>query len=160
MPLDFLTLLYILLIGGGIVIILVIIRFLRNEVWVAMVDDGQAHIYAFLKKDDESGAAQIFMAGDTTEPPVGHVQFKENVGQILIKREGGSTSGKNQYKKASAMPKGICTVTARWTKRLNGSVIWRLLRIRPLPRCTVSGHGGTSGGPAGWMPIWAIRKIT
>ena len=99
MILDFLTLLYILLIGGGIVIILVIIRFLRNEVWVAKVDDGQAHIYAFLKKDDESGAAQIFMAGDTTEPPVGHVQFKENVGQILIKREGGSTSGKNQYKK-------------------------------------------------------------
>ena len=51
MLLDFLTLLYILLFGGGLVLILVIIRYLRNEVWVATVDDGISHYYGVLKKD-------------------------------------------------------------------------------------------------------------
>ena len=98
MILDFLTLLYILLIGGGIVLVLVLIRFLRNEVWVATVDDNIAHYFGLLKKDDSSGAAQIFIAGDTSEPAIGQVLYKESVGQILLKRESAGT-GKNQYKK-------------------------------------------------------------
>lgn len=98
MLLDFLTLLYIFLFGGGLVLILVIIRYLRNEVWVATVDDGISHYYGVLKKDGGSGAAQVFWAGDTSEPAIGQVQYKDSVGQVLIKRDHSGT-GKNHYKK-------------------------------------------------------------
>ena len=78
--------------------VLVLIRFLRNEVWVATVDENMAHYFGYVKKAEDSGAAQVFIAGDTSEPAIGQIQYKESVGQILIKRDSAGT-GKNQFKK-------------------------------------------------------------
>lgn len=100
MLLDYVTLLYVLLIGGGILLFLLIIRFLRNKVWSTSVDEeGIGYPFGILMKDEDSGAAQVFWANDSSEPAIGHVQYKDSVGQILLKEEESGTTGKCRYKK-------------------------------------------------------------
>ena len=99
MLLDLTTLLIILLASVGVVLVISVVNLFRNESWSYSVNDGNVRLIGHMKKDSDSGSAQFMVPDDPSEPAIGHVQYKDSAGQVLVRKGTSSTTGKGRYKK-------------------------------------------------------------
>ena len=99
MLLDLTTLLIILLASVGVVLVISVVNLFRNESWSYSVNDGNVRLIGHMKKDSDSGSAQFMVPDDLSEPAIGHVQYKDSAGQVLVRKGTSSTTGKGRYKK-------------------------------------------------------------
>ncbi len=96
---DLATLLIILLASVGVVLVISVVNLFRNESWSYSVNDGNVRLIGHMKKDSDSGSAQFMVPDDPSEPAIGHVQYKDSAGQVLVRKGTSSTTGKGRYKK-------------------------------------------------------------